>query len=279
MENYYLGFQKIDQYTSLALDEVLTEHAIDGDNFIRMFEISPPAVTVAINEDLSDINESFIRAHGIHLTRRQTVGSAIYCDHRVFCLSIASPTANYSNPEDVHLKLASRIAQALRDLGAPPLYIGNWFSIRTTEKTHAPNVLAGFSVDWNTKSVLYHGVIMKFKQNPDFLNQLIRLRKGELKYIEQLPTLEDIIKVNDELLLRQKILERLTDGKYTQMPVDEYEDLMEKARELASSKYMNPNWISSGIVRPNDKRPHLQKGLGYCLADLFYPESKVYRVI
>ncbi len=275
---YYLGFNRIDQFTSLAMDELLRERAESGDTFVRMFKIDPPAVTIAQNEDLVDVDSELISKKGIALTRRPTPGSAIYIDQNVMCVSIATPTNGYTDAFDAHRKLARRIAQSLRELGLPPLYLGNWFSIRTTDGLQKPNVLAGFSVDWDVKSFLYHGVIMQHRQDQELLPQIIKMRNmggiDEESYVRNLPVLSDFVNVNDDQLAAA-IVNGLTNNDYVHFGKDAYQTLLGEAKVLAGSKYRNGLWVEYGIENPTDKKPNLESNQGYCLADLFYPESRI----
>ncbi len=277
---YFLGFKKLDQYTSLALDEVITKRAENGDTFIRTFKISPPAVTIAQMESTDDVYADNVKLKGYDFTRRPTPGSAIFIDDSMLCLSVAAPASEYTDAFDTHKKLSTGVAQAMRELGAPTLYIGNWFSIRTTNKVNVPNVLAGFSIDWNTRSVLYHGVIRLRRQHPELVRELIKFRThaqnkesgitrhvDELEYFKNLPVLSDIMSV-DEDVLSSRIVDKLSKGGYEKMSDNEYAALLEEARKISELKYKNREWVSDGKTKK-------EANLGYCLADLVYPEARI----
>ena len=273
-EFVYFGHDKTDVFTALALDDVLTEKAVEtGKWFIRSYEFAKPSITIGISEDLSDIN--FFE--GIDYTRRRTGGSAIWLDDNILAYAIVQPRKSfYPDVESAHHFFAHKIGLALKEIGLPEVYIGGRYSISLSPDQYG--IISGNSGYNTNNAFLYHGVIVVEQLNIDVISKYIKLRKtekvDEREMISRLPSLEKVSGTKiSKAHLGKLIAHHVSSGNYRNATEAERQEIFSRANEISNKIYKNRDWIiGKGI--------NLRSHLGFCLIVLTdeWREEKFYSV-
>ncbi len=270
MNFVYLGYDKFDAATNMAIDEAALNAAERYQkSFIRFYDFDRPAVILSHRESKDDIDIAKCRELGVDISRRLSHGSVILCDTNVLAYSIASP---FYTPDSAHSYFARRIAGVLKDAGVENVGIGNHFSVRINGGT-----VAGHGQRWKMgRSLLYHGVMAVEPWNTELINAVIKLRpphsegaKSEYELVGELPAVAHYVKI-DKKTIASRMLESVTDGQYETHHVSE---LYPEAGHLHRSKYTNDSWIYDGIA--DNEKSHIMGGLGFCFIDIISPEGSV----
>lgn len=104
-------------YVNLALEEYLLRN-FPGQEDILLFYINEHAIIIGKHQNtLEEINQEYVREHGIHITRRLSGGGAVY--HDLGNLNFSFITQN--KPENVQnfRKFTEPVVAALREMGVP----------------------------------------------------------------------------------------------------------------------------------------------------------------
>ncbi len=104
-------------YVNLALEEYLLRN-FPGEDDILLFYINEHAIIIGKHQNtLEEINQDYVQAHDIHVTRRLSGGGAVY--HDLGNLNFSFITQN--KPENVQnfAKFTQPVVEALREMGVP----------------------------------------------------------------------------------------------------------------------------------------------------------------
>lgn len=104
-------------YINLALEEYLLRN-FPGEEDILLFYINEHAIIIGKHQNtLEEINQEYVRQHGIHITRRLSGGGAVY--HDLGNLNFSFITQN--RPENVQnfAKFTQPVVEALKAMGVP----------------------------------------------------------------------------------------------------------------------------------------------------------------
>jgi lipoate-protein ligase A len=263
MRRIYFGHDTLDIYTALSIGEILKKESEKNKIiFFRTFQISPPAVTIAANEDISDIFLENCEKDGIHYTRRFSPGSVIYLDENVLAYSVTFPS-DYIRSIKLHDHFGTLIAYGLKNLGIDEIYLGEKFSIALSPSPSG--VISGNSWEKRNNYGIYHGVLILNGLNVDVLKKYIKLRKNESvdeeKLLRKLPSLRYALKKEiDPVEISENIARRILE-EYEIMEKRYKEEIIKKAKKI-SYKFKDREWINYG------KRQKKYKNLGYCLIAL-----------
>ncbi len=257
MRRVYFGHDELDIFTSLGIDEVLKERAKDS-IFFRTYQINPAAVTIAEDEDISDINLEACMKENLNYTRRPSKGSAIYLDESVLCYTIIFP--NYFVPSlETHEYFGTRIASALKEISGNDIWLGEKFSIAISPSIYG--VISGNS--WENLSRkgygFYHGLITIKKHNVESIKRYIKLRVGEEEILKSLPylNLANYSLENVSVKLAEKILGR----DYEVINNEEKLEIVQRGKDLGK-RFADEDWIKGRSLKIRSS------GLGYCLIAL-----------
>lgn len=260
---------KCDVYFSMALDEALLKTADKGP-ILRFYEINPPALILGCYQSLDDAIPVNCKARGIDLTRRLSVGSAMFCDSDVVAYSIIDVWDD-KIPDIVAVhkeRHGPRIIQAIEKLGVAGLKLGNHFSIRIDGR-----ILAGHGQCWKSfdgrQHYLYQGVIPLRPWPVDKISQVLRLRDQfrEGDYLRNLPALSHYANVNRGQVV-DSMIQAITGGDYQCLPLDR--SVEDEARRLAVKFQNDAGWLSRSDLKPEC----LERGQGFCFS-LFIEEEPV----
>lgn len=261
MSEWEVYLNKHDAATNLAIDDYLLDKASkENKKSLRIYEFEKPSVILARNESFSDIKNI---KNQIDYTRRDTGGSAIYCDKNAVFYSIITPLENEVYPEEIHRDyFGPKIADTLADLGVEEekLGVGEHFSIRINGKT-----VSGNSQRRKKDSILYHGVLAVEKWDINQLEKVIQLREkegqSEREFIKSLPGLFEHTKYsNNKTIVKQKLIENLTQDNYTHKDLKQEE--IEEINNIVHTKYGNEEWIKNG-----GNSEILKEDQGFCFVD------------
>ncbi|GAP13322.1 lipoate-protein ligase [Longilinea arvoryzae] len=104
-------------YVNLALEEYLLRN-FPGEDDILLFYINEHAIIIGKHQNtLEEINQEYVQAHDIHITRRLSGGGAVY--HDLGNLNFSFITQN--KPENVQnfVKFTQPVVEALKEMGVP----------------------------------------------------------------------------------------------------------------------------------------------------------------
>lgn len=252
-----------DAATNLAIDDLMLEKAANTEEaYLRVYDFEDPAVILARNEHVEDINE-FRETHDY--TRRDTGGSVIYCDENAIFYSITIPAGNNDYPENLHREyFGPRIADALSDLGVndSKLGVGEHFSVRINEGT-----VSGNSQRKKKGAVLYHGVLALEPWDVNELDQIIELREKESEterdFIDSLPGVfehTDYSGQEGKELAKQLLIENFTGQDYHDYSLTDQD--WKKIVNRAENRYLDEEWLQNAHGNQS-----LDRDQGFCFVD------------
>ena len=101
---------------NMAIDESLLDDAVrSGSAFLRLYRWDPPTLSVGRNQSM----EGVVR-DGIAVVRRPTGGQAVWHEHEL-TYAVAAPIATFGSLRNAYRMIHTRLATALRSLGADAL--------------------------------------------------------------------------------------------------------------------------------------------------------------
>ena len=123
MKNNYLVIDKCtDPYYNLALEEYLLTHYMDG-NIVMLWQNDNTIVVGRHQNTIEEINQQYVKEHGIKVVRRTTGGGAVY--HDLGNLNYSYITDREDESIDGGMKrFAEPVIQALKELGADAEFSG-----------------------------------------------------------------------------------------------------------------------------------------------------------
>jgi lipoate-protein ligase A len=102
---------------NLAIEEHLLRH-FGADDEILLFYINEPSIIIGRNQNtLEEINEPYVREHGIHVVRRLSGGGAVYHDLGNLNFSFITPY-HKGTPQDFE-HFTRPVIRVLREMGVP----------------------------------------------------------------------------------------------------------------------------------------------------------------
>lgn len=103
---------------NMALDaSLLGEADRTGRAFLRLYRFAPPCLSLGRNEPGARYDRIMIAQMGLDVVRRPTGGRAVWHEHEV-TYAVAAPIAAFGGLREAYRVIHSRLAAALRALGA-----------------------------------------------------------------------------------------------------------------------------------------------------------------
>lgn len=103
---------------NMAVDAaLLAEAGRTGRAFLRLYRFAPPCLSLGRNEPTARYDRAEIGRLGIEVVRRPTGGRAVWHEHEV-TYAVATPVAAFGGLRRGYRAIQSRLAAALRTLGA-----------------------------------------------------------------------------------------------------------------------------------------------------------------
>jgi lipoate-protein ligase A len=103
---------------NMAIDaELLADAAASGRAVLRLYRFAPPCLSLGRNEPAARYDRAAIARLGIDVVRRPTGGRAVWHEHDV-TYAVAAPIATFGGLRAAYAAIHTRLAAALRALGA-----------------------------------------------------------------------------------------------------------------------------------------------------------------
>lgn len=153
MKNKYLVIDKsTDPYYNLALEEYLLTHYMDG-NIVMLWQNDNTIVVGRHQNAIEEINQQYVKEHGIKVVRRTTGGGAVY--HDLGNLNYSYITDREDETIDGGMKrFAEPVILALRELGANAEFSGRNDILIEGKK------VSGTAQRIYKKRILHHGCLL-----------------------------------------------------------------------------------------------------------------------
>ncbi len=266
MPAWNVVFEKAPIYSQMARNYARLKVVKDRGPYLVFYELPRPAVVLAKYQHVDDIDRAACESMGVDYTRRNSEGSAMYCDSRVIPYSIIA-SRNGRDATAIHEEHGSGIASALREAGLRNVTLGKHFSVRVDGK-----IIAGhgqhFEGPDSSISYIYEGVLAFDKWDVDSMDKVIKLRPqfGEKEHIAALPYVRKYSDIPKRDMI-ELLMENITHSSFE--VIDTEHDIMGASKEL-EKHYKSGKWIEFSDANP----AVLQKDQGFCFS-LFIEEEPV----
>ena len=237
MPVHYMETGSTDPCYNLALEQYILEHRREGD-WLLLWQ-NANTVVIGLNQNtVEEINEDFVRQHGITVVRRMTGGGAVYHDLGNLNYSFITDVGN-TETLSIH-RFTEPVCRALAALGVEAVTSGRNDILVNGKK------VSGVAQRITRGRILHHGTLL-FDSDPDMIagalradpskftsksSKSVRSRVGNLR--EALP--EEISLAE----FRERILEELTAEGIISEHLSNSE--LEEIRSLADTKYRSREW-------------------------------------
>ncbi|MBX6353161.1 MAG: lipoate--protein ligase [Thermoflavifilum sp.] len=263
----------LDATLNLALEEYALTH-LDIDQTYLIFYSMTPTVIVGRNQNtFEEINEDFIRQHGVVVTRRLSGGGAVYNDEGD--LSFSFITKHDANSFRNYARFTEPVIRALRDLGVPAELSGRNDILVDGKKVSG-------NAQFATRGRMFsHGTLM-FDVNLDNVERALKPRREKLesKGVKSVrsrvtnirPYLRRDMDIHE---FRQVLLERIFDG----LPEIPQYHLTDKdwrnIERLAKDRYRNWEWVYGQSPPFNLQRTRYIEGVGLIDVRLYVEHGRI----
>jgi lipoate-protein ligase A len=113
---------------NMSLDlELLVEAAL-GARLLRLYCWDPPTLSIGRNQSMEQITD-----RSLPVVRRPTGGKAVWHEHEV-TYAVAAPIATFGSLRSAYREIHTRIAAALRSLGADAALAGDRPAVRPSDR-------------------------------------------------------------------------------------------------------------------------------------------------
>ncbi|WP_411842225.1 lipoate--protein ligase [Salinicoccus sp. HZC-1] len=229
-----------DPMINLAMEEyVLREIPTDDSYFL--FYVNQPSIIIGKNQNtIEEINEPYIKEHGIKVVRRVSGGGAVY--HDKGNLNFSFITEDDGNSFHNFSKFTQPIVDALNDMGIPAELSG-----RNDLEINGKKV-SGNAMFSQKGRMFSHGTLMLDSDISEVQNALkVNPKKIESKGVKsvrgRVANINDFMDENLDIeKFKQKILEYIFDGEEN---IEEYvltEEDWNKIYKLSEEKYQTWDW-------------------------------------
>lgn len=267
--------QPFEPAMQMAVDEVIAERTRKGQMppLIRFWEWASPAVIIGLFQSLSaEVNMQAARERGITVVRRITGGGAMFVEPGntiTYSLTVPRDFIEGLNSEDAYRLCEAWAIGALRSVGikaahaplndvvSPAGKIGG-AAQRRYPKSEAGAVLSGAGVPSSVlpgavlpgaelPGAVLHHTTMAYDIDAVAMTQVLRPHQEKLAAhaVKSAAKRVDPMK-SQSGMSRREIMEAMARYAHEFVPgLRSYqlpEDVLEEARELAQSKYSNPEW-------------------------------------
>ncbi len=193
----YLRLTTTDPYYNLAVEEYLFRHAKED---IFMLWQNEPTVVIGKNQNAyAEVNLSYAKEHGIHVSRRITGGGAVY--HDLGNINYSFVTSDTYADSLNYARFCEPILGALADLGLPCVLNGR-NDLECGGRKFSGN--AQYTADGR---ILHHGTLL-FDTDLSVMSSVLRVDKEKLAYRAVKSTSARVINLS-ECLEKEFTAERL----------------------------------------------------------------------
>ncbi|MCL6452962.1 MAG: lipoate--protein ligase [Alicyclobacillus sp.] len=228
-----------DPTVNLAMEEYALNH-LDVEETYLLFYINEPSIIIGKNQNtFEEINQTYVREHGIHVVRRLSGGGAVY--HDLGNLSFSFITKNDGDSFRNFRRFTEPVTAALHELGVNAELTGR-NDIQVGDKKISGNA------QFATRGRMFsHGTLM-FDVNLDAVANALHVRadkmesKGIKSVRSRVANIKDFLQQEMTILeFRAKLLEAIFGG--GDVPEYRFTDADWQAiRALSEERYRNWDW-------------------------------------
>lgn len=252
--------QPFDPAMQMAVDEVIAERTRKGEMpaLIRFWEWASPAVIIGLFQSLSaEVNMQAARERGITVVRRITGGGAMFVEPGntiTYSLTVPRDFIEGLNSEDAYRLCEAWAIGALRSVGIKAAHaplndvVSPAGKIGGAAQRRYPKSEAGAGVPGSVlPGAVLHHTTMAYDIDAVAMTQVLRPHQEKLAAhaVKSAAKRVDPMK-SQSGMSRREIMEAMARYAHEFVPgLRSYqlpEDVLEEARELAQSKYSNPQW-------------------------------------
>lgn len=262
--------QPFEPAMQMAVDEVIAERTRKGEMpaLIRFWEWASPAVIIGLFQSLSaEVNMQAAREHGITVVRRITGGGAMFVEPGntiTYSLTVPRDFIEGLNSEDAYRLCEAWAIGALRSVGikaahaplndvvSPAGKIGGAAQRRYPKSEAGAGVARGVAAGTGASGAVLPGAVlhhttMAYDIDAVAMTQVLRPHQEKLAAhaVKSAAKRVDPMK-SQSGMSRREIMEAMARYAHEFVPgLRSYqlpEDVLKEARELAQSKYSNPQW-------------------------------------
>lgn len=156
---------------NLAAEEYILNQ-LQFDEPVLFFFVNNPSIIIGRNQNtMEELDNQFVRAHGIQVVRRLSGGGAVYHDHGNLCFSFILPGALGQKPD--FASFTRPIVSALNQLGVPAALSGRNDILVNGAK------ISGNAYYRNENGAVCHGTIL-FDTDLSVLSRALKPNQGKL---------------------------------------------------------------------------------------------------
>lgn len=252
--------QPFEPAMQMAVDEVIAERTRKGEMpaLIRFWEWASPAVIIGLFQSLSaEVNMQAARERGITVVRRITGGGAMFVEPGntiTYSLTVPRDFIEGLNSEDAYRLCEAWAIGALRSVGIKAAHaplndvVSPAGKIGGAAQRRYPKSEAGAGVPGSVlPGAVLHHTTMAYDIDAVAMTQVLRPHQEKLAAhaVKSAAKRVDPMK-SQSGMSRREIMEAMARYAHEFVPgLRSYqlpEDVLEEARELAQSKYSNPEW-------------------------------------
>lgn len=231
-------------FYNLALEEFLLMNYLEG-VIVMLWQNEPVVVVGQTQNTMEEINQQYVKEHGIKVVRRTTGGGAVYHDLGNLNYSIIT---DYRKGENFGLKnYAEPIVKALRKLGAEACFSG-----RNDIMIEGKKVSGTAQRVWKQR-LLHHGCLL-FDSDLSVVSECLKVRpeKFESKAVKSVRSRVDNIKnyLKEDLTLKQfeeYLSSQLLEEEYEMLEFSKQELL--EVEKLKREKYEMWEWTYGRSIK------------------------------
>lgn len=252
--------QPFEPAMQMAVDEVIAERTRKGEMpaLIRFWEWASPAVIIGLFQSLSaEVNMQAARERGITVVRRITGGGAMFVEPGntiTYSLTVPRDFIEGLNSEDAYRLCEAWAIGALRSVGIKAAHaplndvVSPAGKIGGAAQRRYPKSEAGAGVPGSVlPGAVLHHTTMAYDIDAVAMTQVLRPHQEKLAAhaVKSAAKRVDPMK-SQSGMSRREIMEAMARYAHEFVPgLRSYqlpEDVLKEARELAQSKYSNPQW-------------------------------------
>lgn len=236
----YIPNENLDPALNLAMEEYI----LSGMNLredVLFFFIDEPSIIVGRHQNTSEeINETYVKEHGIQVVRRLSGGGAVYHDLGNLCFSFIIPDNKRQTPD--FQTFTEPVIHALNKLGAPVELSGRNDLLLNGAK------ISGNAYYHNTFGSVCHGTLL-FDSDLSILSQALQVNPAKInskgiksvrsRVVNLKPSLPQI---SDVRALRQALIHEIF-GDQDEIRIKEFNQAdLDAIKQTANTRYRTWDW-------------------------------------